>query len=77
MNDYLWNKEFDKKVVEQAKTVKAKNLSANYLPMLLVLRSYYSSNGETEQSKQVDAAIDKVAVQCNKYEQVKKLKGSY
>ncbi len=77
MNDYLWNKEFDKELVNSAKTVKAKQLSANYLPMMLVLRNYYRSNNEPDQLKQVEAAMDKVAVQCNKYEQVKKLKGSY
>lgn len=77
MNDYLWQKEFDKKLVNNAQTVKAKDLSANYLPMLLFLRTSYLRTNEVEQLKEVDISLDKVAVQSNKYQQVQKLKKSY
>lgn len=77
MNDYLWNKELDKVLITSAETAKAKNLSANYLPMLLILRRYYTENSEPERLEEVESALDKVAVQCNKYEQVRKLKASY
>ncbi len=77
MNDYLWQKELDKKLVNNAQSVKAKDLSANYLPMLLFLRTSYSRTNEAEQLKEIDKSLDKVAVQCNKYQQVQKLKKSY
>jgi hypothetical protein len=76
-NDYLWNEELSKTLIEKAITDKAKQLSANYLPMLLFLHKTYSESKDAEKLKEVDEAIDKVAVQCKKYDQVKKLKGSY
>jgi len=76
-NDYLWDKEFDKSLVENATSAKAKVLSANYLPMLLLLRQFYINSADRIKIVEVDKTIDKVAVQCNKYEQVKKIKGSY
>lgn len=77
MNDFVWNKEMDRTLVNNATTMKGKDLSANYLPMLLLLRNYYAQLKETESLKAVDLALDKVSVQCNKYEQVKKLKSAY
>jgi hypothetical protein len=76
-NDYLWNEELSKTLINKATTDKAKQLSANYLPMLLFLHKTYSESKEVEKVKEVDEAMDKVAVQCKKYDQVKKLKGSY
>lgn len=76
-NDYLWNEELSKTLIKKATTDKAKQLSANYLPMLLFLHKTYSESKETEKVKEVDEAMDKVAVQCKKYDQVKTLKGSY
>lgn len=76
-NDYLWEKEFDKSLIENATSSKAKELSANYLPMLLLLRQYYINSSDRMRIVEVDKVLDKVAVQCNKYEQVKKIKGSY
>jgi hypothetical protein len=76
-NDYLWNEELTKTLIKQATTDKAKQLSANYLPMLLFLHKTYTELNEAEKVKEVDEAMDKVAVQCKKYDQVKKLKGSY
>jgi predicted peptidase len=76
-NDYLWNEELTKTLIKKATTDKAKQLSANYLPMLLFLHKTYTESKEAEKLKEVDEAMDKVAVQCKKYDQVKKLKGSY
>lgn len=77
MNDVLWNKELDKSIIQNFSSDFSKQLSANYLPMLFVLRKNYQASGEVEQLKSVDAMIDKIGKGCNKYEQVQKLKGSY
>lgn len=76
-NEELWNKELSKKLVENATNDKGKQLSSNYLPMLLVLRKVYEQKNEKEKLKEIDRSIDKIAAQCNKYEQVQKLKKSY
>lgn len=77
MNDYLWNEELKKDLINHATSSKAKDLSANYLPMLLLLRKYYIQESDKDHIVEIDAAIDKVSVQCNKYQQVQKLKNSY
>jgi len=76
-NDYLWNEVLTKELVSNAKNEKAKQLSANYLPMLLQLRSVYQQKEDAVKLKDVDEASDQVGVQCNKYEQVQKIKGAY
>ncbi len=76
-NDYLWNEGLNKHLIENAQNDKAKQLSANYLPMLLQLQRVYQQKGDAEKTKDVDEASDKVGVQSRKYEQVKKLKASY
>lgn len=76
-NDLLWSEKLDKKLIDHAVTLKGKELSANYLPMLLLLRQYYESTNEKSKLKEVNEALDKVAVQCNKYDKVQQLKGSY
>jgi hypothetical protein len=65
------------KLAEQAKTDKGKQLTSNYLPMLLQLSKFYGEANEKEKKKKVDDESEKVSVQCNKYEQVKKIKSSY
>lgn len=76
-NDYLWNEELNKGVVNNAGSEKAKQLSSNYLPMLLQLRKVYEQRGEMDKMKEVDEASDKVGVQCKKYDKVQKLKRAY
>jgi hypothetical protein len=76
-NEELWDSELKKVATSNVLTEKGKQLSANYLPMLLHLRQVYEQKGESEKKKKIDAAIDQIAVQSNKYEQVKKLKQSY
>lgn len=74
-NEELWTSEFDKLTLKNSTSVKSRELSANYLPMLLILRTSYQATGDTAKLKEIDAIIDTIAVQTNKYEQVKKLKG--
>lgn len=76
-NDDLWNLTLKKHLVDNANDEKSKQLSSNYLPMLLQLRKVYVKMDAKEKLKEVDEASDKVSVQCRKYEQVQKLKNSY
>lgn len=73
-NDELWREKLKKKLINNVKTDKGRQLSANYLPMLLQLSKTYGDLNEPKKKNEVDEAMDKVAVQCNKYEQVKKLR---
>ena len=76
-NDFLWNNSMEKEVIVNPIDEKGKQLSANYLPMLLHLRKVYQVTGEKEKLKEVDEVSDQVGVQCRKYEQVQKVKSSY
>jgi hypothetical protein len=76
-NEELWNEILTKKLINNATNDKAKQLTSNYLPMLLVLRKVYEQKNETEKVREIDIALDKVSVQCKKYDQVQKLKRSY
>ena len=76
-NDYLWNEVLTKKLIENSTNEKAKALSSNYLPMILHLRKVYFETGEKQKVIEIDKSLDKVAVQCKKYDQVQKLKSSY
>lgn len=76
-NDALWNSTLKKHLIDNATDDKAKQLSSNYLPMLLQLRKVYGQKGEETKLRDVDKAADKVGLQCKKYEQVQQLKKSY
>ena len=76
-NDNLWNKTLNKILVNNALTEKAKQLSANYLPMLFSLRKIYVQGGNNEKVNEIDSALDKISVQSKKFDQVQKLKKSY
>lgn len=76
-NDELWNSGLSKYLITNATDEKGKQLSANYLPMILQLRKVYGQTENKEKLRDVDKAADKVGVQCQKYEQVQKLKKSY
>ena len=67
----------EKGVIENPIDEKGKQLSANYLPMLLYLRKVYNVTGEKEKMKEVDEISDQIGVQCRKYEQVQKVKANY
>ncbi|MDG1333191.1 MAG: hypothetical protein P8P74_12730 [Crocinitomicaceae bacterium] len=76
-NDFLWNNSMEKDVIANPIDEKGRQLSANYLPMLLHLRKVYQVTGEEKKLKEVDEVSDQVGVQCRKYEQVQKVKSSY
>ena len=76
-NDYLWNEVLEKSLVYSALNEKGKEISSNYLPMLLQLRTFYIQNDEVEKLKEIEIALDKVSVQSKKYDKVQKLKKSY
>lgn len=76
-NEILWESILKKTIINGVISDKGRQLSANYLPMLLHLRQVYQQKSETEKMKRIDEAIDQIAVQSNKYEQVKKLKQSF
>lgn len=76
-NDYLWNNSMEKGVITNPIDEKGKQLSANYLPMLLHLRKVYEVTGEKDKMKEVDEVSDEIGVQSRKYEQVQKVKASY
>ncbi|MFK7786688.1 MAG: hypothetical protein AB8B56_16335 [Crocinitomicaceae bacterium] len=76
-NDFLWNNSMEKEVISNPIDEKGKQLSANYLPMLLHLRKVYKVTGEEKKLKDVDEVSDQVGVQSRKYEQVQQVKASY
>ncbi|MES2799227.1 MAG: hypothetical protein V4638_04365 [Bacteroidota bacterium] len=71
-NKELWSNELKKYGINDVQTDKGKQLSANYLPMLLQLAN--SGALLKQDVKELDKVIDKIAKQSNKTEQVKKLK---
>ena len=73
----LWEQQLRKELVGGVQDEKAKQLSANYLPMLFQMRKVYNQKGDTQKVKELDKAIDRVAVQCKKYEKVQHLKSKY
>jgi hypothetical protein len=73
-NDELWNDRMSRSIINEFKSDKGRQLSANYLPMLLVLSKTYGELNEPGKKRDVDAVIDQIAAQSNKYEQVKKLR---
>ncbi len=76
-NDYLWNEQFTKDLIANPVDEKGKQLSANYLPMLLYLRKVYAQKGEDAKKDEMDRVTDQIGVQSNKYEQVQKVKAAY
>jgi hypothetical protein len=75
-NEYLWNYEFIKLIIMEASNEKERQLTANYLPMLLILRNTYMLTNETEKLAFVEEVLTQVAVQSRKQEQIQKMKSS-
>lgn len=76
-NVQLWQSSLTKTSIYQPLDDKTKKLSANYLPMLFMMRQVYDARGESEQVKMLDSTIDQIGAQCNKYQQVQSLKQAY
>ncbi|MEY3437563.1 MAG: hypothetical protein RL265_148 [Bacteroidota bacterium] len=75
-NEYLWNYEFIKLIIMEASNEKERQLTANYLPMLLILRNTYKLTNETEKLALIEEVLTQVAVQSRKQEQIQKMKSS-
>ena len=75
-NEYLWNYEFIKLIIMDASNEKERQLTANYLPMLLILRNTYKLTNETEKLALIEEVLTQVAVQSRKQEQIQKMKSS-
>ena len=73
-NDELWNYTLTKTILQNSSNQKAKNLSANYLPMLVMLRKVYEESGETKKRDEIESLINRIALQSKKSDQVQKLK---
>ena len=73
-NEKLWKEIVKKQFAQDAVTEKAKQLSANYLPMLLYLREVYEGQKNTATVAELDKVIDRIAVQSNRYSKVISLK---
>jgi len=76
-NEYLWNSRLKKHLINNVYDETSKQLSSNYLPMLLQMRKVYGQKGDTDKVKEMDRVVDKIGAQCKKYDQVQKLKSSY
>jgi len=76
-NETLWNEILKKKLTVDSMDEKGRALSSNYLPMLFQMRKVYGQMGKSEKVKEMDAAIDKIGAQTNKYQQVQKMKSAY
>lgn len=76
-NAYLWKHVLKKELVFQSLDAKGKQLSANYLPMLFVLRKAYRQLGDAQNSDKMEREIDRIATQSKKSEQVQKIKPKY
>ena len=75
-NEYLWNYEFIKLIIMDASNEKERQLTANYLPMLLILRNTYKLTNETEKLALIEEVLTQVAVQSRKQKQIQKMKSS-
>lgn len=73
-NEALWQKIVQAGSVNRFKTEKGKQLSANYLPLLFYLRERYEAD-DPARLKDIDAAIDKIGVQSNKFSKVNSIRG--
>jgi hypothetical protein len=68
--EYLWDQKLNKKVILEPYTEQAKTLSANYLPMLFVMRKVYKNQNQEEKCKEIDLMIDKISIQSQKNKEV-------
>lgn len=66
VNLLLWEKELKKSILQQAKDKNGKQLSANYLPMLVNLYKYYESNNNSKELDNIKAAIKQIGTNIGK-----------
>jgi sulfur relay (sulfurtransferase) DsrC/TusE family protein len=73
-NADLWNNALKKHLISAARDDKGKQLSANYLPVMLTVREYYQNEQNEEKIEELDIEIAKVVVQSKKQSVYSKLK---
>lgn len=66
VNLSLWEKELKKSIIQQAKDKNGKQLSANYLPMLINLYKYHESNNNNKQLDSIKTAIQQIGTNIGK-----------
>lgn len=66
VNLSLWEKELKKSIIQQAKDNNGKQLSANYLPMLINLYKYHESNNNNKQLDGIKTAIQQIGTNIGK-----------
>lgn len=66
LNEKLWNSTLKKHLTKNAKDEKGKQLSANYLPMLISLKEFYEAADNEAKEKEINAVITHVVTQCRK-----------
>ena len=71
-NEQLWNTSLEKQNLYQYKSMESNNLSSNYLPMLLFLKSSYLLNNEADKLIQIDQEISTIAEKSGKVSFIKK-----
>lgn len=73
VNETLWNNKLNKTPLQKTLTnSKAKRISSNYLPMLIVLKEGYKNSGDSKKEKEITERINDIAVQSSKTNSVKK-----
>ena len=71
-NEQLWNTSLEKQNVYQYKSMESNNLSSNYLPMLLFLKSSYLLNNDVDKLIHIEKEIGTVAEKSGKVSFIKK-----
>ena len=71
-NEQLWNTSLEKQNLYQYKSMESNNLSSNYLPMLLFLKSSYLLNNEVDKLIHIDQEISTIAAKSGKVSFIKK-----
>ena len=71
-NEQLWNTSLEKQNLYQYKSMESNNLSSNYLPMLLFLKSSYLLNNEADKLIHIDKEIVTIAEKSGKVSFIKK-----
>lgn len=66
MNRNLWEYNLKKTVISNAKDKNGRQLSANYLPMLINLYKYYESENDSKQLNTIKATIRQIGVNIGK-----------
>lgn len=73
LNEQLWKNELDKSVIHKSNEVTGKQLSANYLPLLLNLYSYYEADNNVKQLTEIKNTIRQIGYNIENKNLIKEL----